>query len=645
MPTICLNMIVKNESRIITRLFDSVLPVIDTYCICDTGSTDNTPEIIREYFSDKNIPGEIVHKNFVNFGENRTFAAQCAYNMADYLLFLDADMVLKTSSEFDKNSLSELVYSFSQGDEAFSYDNIRLVHTSIKPTYSGVTHEYISTSHHKKTHINSLFIHDIGDGGCKTDKFQRDMRLLEQGIEEDSENTTRYTFYLANTYRDLGKYEKAIDTYKRRIDMGEWHEEVYVSMYYMGLCYKELNMMEMFVNSMLNAWEYRPVRVEPLYTLIKYYCDTDKHHLAKMLYITAKDIKIPSDSLFVNLHMYGESLCNLHTLFSYYCGDIKGVHKSFKSLFNGNKFSYNYCMKNYKFYKPLIESEKTIGIGCVHNIDLDGVMTEYYGSTPSMILDDCTGDYIVNVRLVSYKIADNGSYIFKDVVSTRNKYLRLDRDFNVKTSQILTDNTISATPLDWTDKLHGIEDIKLYKYKGETYFTGTSLHSDKNIGCVYGKYSLDCLKPTEMKRISTCEKNWVPVPGDKNRFIYRWYPLTICELLEDNTLAVLNTYDMPKLFKNARGSSPGYMYNNEIWYVIHYVYVENCLRTYYHSVVIFDKDFTIKRYSLPFKFSNHRIEYCLGIIVENDRILFSHSENDSNSKISVVSKRDFFNTY
>ena len=127
MPTICLNMIVKNESRIITRLFDSVLPVIDTYCICDTGSTDNTPEIIREYFSDKNIPGEIVHKNFVNFGENRTFAAQCAYNMADYLLFLDADMVLKTSSEFDKNSLSELVYSFSQGDEAFSYDNINKI--------------------------------------------------------------------------------------------------------------------------------------------------------------------------------------------------------------------------------------------------------------------------------------------------------------------------------------------------------------------------------------------------------------------------------------------------------------------------------------------------------------------------------------
>jgi glycosyltransferase involved in cell wall biosynthesis len=52
-PSLCLNMIVKNESKIITRLFDSVLSIIDCYCICDTGSTDNTVEIITTYFKKK----------------------------------------------------------------------------------------------------------------------------------------------------------------------------------------------------------------------------------------------------------------------------------------------------------------------------------------------------------------------------------------------------------------------------------------------------------------------------------------------------------------------------------------------------------------------------------------------------------------
>ena len=41
-PTLCLNMIVRNESKILFRLFDSVIDLIDAYCIFDTVSTDNT---------------------------------------------------------------------------------------------------------------------------------------------------------------------------------------------------------------------------------------------------------------------------------------------------------------------------------------------------------------------------------------------------------------------------------------------------------------------------------------------------------------------------------------------------------------------------------------------------------------------------
>lgn len=43
---------------------------------------------------------------------------------------------------------------------------------------------------------------------------------------------------------------------------------------------------------------------------------------------------------------------------------------------------------------------------------------------------------------------------------------------------------------------------------------------------------------------------------------------------------------------------------------------------------------------MPFKFYEHRIEYCLGIIVEDDRVLFSHSENDGTSEISIVNKTE-----
>jgi len=45
--TIALCMIVKNESKVITRALDSVRGFIDYVCICDTGSSDGTQDIIK----------------------------------------------------------------------------------------------------------------------------------------------------------------------------------------------------------------------------------------------------------------------------------------------------------------------------------------------------------------------------------------------------------------------------------------------------------------------------------------------------------------------------------------------------------------------------------------------------------------------
>lgn len=64
LPTLCLNMIVKNESRIIKRLLESVAPWIDSYCICDTGSTDNTVEIIETFFKKRVYPGLLSKNRF-----------------------------------------------------------------------------------------------------------------------------------------------------------------------------------------------------------------------------------------------------------------------------------------------------------------------------------------------------------------------------------------------------------------------------------------------------------------------------------------------------------------------------------------------------------------------------------------------------
>ena len=101
-PTLCLNMIVKNEGRIIERLLESVSPIIDFYCICDTGSTDNTKEIIKSFFDKKNINGIIFDEQFVNFAHNRNVSLKKCVGLTDYVLLMDADMILEIKPGFNK---------------------------------------------------------------------------------------------------------------------------------------------------------------------------------------------------------------------------------------------------------------------------------------------------------------------------------------------------------------------------------------------------------------------------------------------------------------------------------------------------------------------------------------------------------------
>ena len=81
--TICLNMIVKNESHVIEDTLESLYHVIDTYCIVDTGSTDNTVELILNFMESKGIDGKILHRPWVNFAHNRNEALAAARGMAD----------------------------------------------------------------------------------------------------------------------------------------------------------------------------------------------------------------------------------------------------------------------------------------------------------------------------------------------------------------------------------------------------------------------------------------------------------------------------------------------------------------------------------------------------------------------------------
>jgi glycosyltransferase involved in cell wall biosynthesis len=100
---ICLNMIVKDESKIIKRGLATVKPIIDYWVIVDTGSTDGTQQIIKDFMQD--IPGELHERPWKNFAYNRNQALALAKGKADYILFMDADETLEFSPNFKMPTL------------------------------------------------------------------------------------------------------------------------------------------------------------------------------------------------------------------------------------------------------------------------------------------------------------------------------------------------------------------------------------------------------------------------------------------------------------------------------------------------------------------------------------------------------------
>ena len=655
MVTVCLNMIVKNESKIIERLLHSVLPIIDTYCICDTGSTDDTKNIIKKFFDKVNIKGKIIEEPFKNFGYNRTFALKEAKNMADYLLFLDADMKLEIDKSFDKNKLVHDCYNINQGNKNFTYSNLRLVRTDVEVECVGYTHEYysIKKQNHILKNLDNVRINDIGDGGCKENKFTRDKCLLEDYLKIDP-NCVRTHFYLANTYLSLGNIDKSIEYYKKRIELGGWEEENFYSRYKLGKCYYSKGDHEKAIITWMEAYNYRPTRAESLYEIVKHYRITGKYYLCFQFYKIAKSIPYPkNDLLFIHKDIYDFRLDYEFSVICYYIDKNVDIRNIFFKLFNCDSMNFGNIISNYKFYSKSLDSCKISSIDIFNHNKITDLIDEKYKSfnvsTPSII--KYKDGYLANLRLVDYKI-ENGNYIYcngEKGCKTKNIAIFFDNNFKfLKLHNYIPEYDSNCI-------INGLEDVRLFNFNGDIYYTSTKQFCDNDnlsIGVVCGKYDT-CLDKLIHKKLESpnnrkCEKNWVMFKhSDKLKMIYEWFPLTIYDFDTENMLLNKDTKSekkSPILFQHLRGSTNGFQYNNEIWFLCHLVSFEGS-RNYYHIFVILDNQtLEIKRYSYPFKFcKSYNIEYTLGLIIDKNTITVSHSSNDDKGKITIYNKQKVLN--
>jgi glycosyltransferase involved in cell wall biosynthesis len=319
--TICLSMIVKNEAHCIEKCLESVKPFIDYWIICDTGSTDNTEEVIRKCLD--GIPGEIHNHDWEDFSTNRNKALKLAKDKADYTFIIDADDQLIAQSNPFQN-LNALSYKILFNHGSIQYYRTQLIHNSVNCKYVGVLHEYleIPLGIEAKTLLDChIFYGASGSRSKNPDKYLHDAEVFEKALAKDP-NNTRNVFYCAQSFRDSNRLTKALTYYIKRSEMGGWHEEIYVSLLEAAKLTERIRPFDSQTveAAYLKAFNFYTKRAEALYYL-SVYCRArkffDKAYFFARIGAT---ISKPAEGLFLEVACYDWQLADELAISSYYVG-------------------------------------------------------------------------------------------------------------------------------------------------------------------------------------------------------------------------------------------------------------------------------------------------------------------------------------
>lgn len=340
--TLCLNMIVKDENHIIEQTLENICQhfKIDYWVISDTGSSDKTPEIIAQFFKEKQIQGELIHEPWQNFSYNRNVALNACLGKSDYVLIFDADDSVNGQLSLPELSKDAYYFQLSNENKSIKYLRKLIIKNNGEYHWRGVLHEFLENKNEQDVgEIQGDYVVISGRKGNRSldnDKYLKDAKILEMAYiaGDDQDLLPRYAFYCAQSYKDAELFDKAIEWYKKRAELDAgWCDEKYCSYEQLGLLYeRQENYKEAFFYWQLGI-AHDPKRAECWYHSARRHSWDHHYELAYCFAKQASELKMPEGNrLFLQKDIYTfwslyEWCLNAHRI-----GKIDESYQAFKKL-------------------------------------------------------------------------------------------------------------------------------------------------------------------------------------------------------------------------------------------------------------------------------------------------------------------------
>ena len=346
--TVCLSMIVKNEAHVIERCLKSVADLVDYYLIVDTGSTDNTIEVIEAFIKSHGGKGKVLSREWKDFGTNRTEALEIARTefdvCPDYALVMDADDILEIK---DLSKVKSLL-GFSDAYELpiisgkWRWNRCHFFRLSKPFIYRDTLHEYATCSEHfSKMLMPSVEYICIGGGGRHSDPnlVDHEIALLRKQVEQDGANG-RALYLLGQTYYFNNRIEEAIKTFEERLFQNfGWNEERFLSAFWLGEIYEAKNDWEKAEFFFKQAHNLNKKRAEPLEKLARHYRLSEAEGWEKLSYeFSLKGSKINPDpyALFLNKNVHDYKIIEELSLSAYAMGHLHESLEACRKILKSN---------------------------------------------------------------------------------------------------------------------------------------------------------------------------------------------------------------------------------------------------------------------------------------------------------------------
>jgi glycosyltransferase involved in cell wall biosynthesis len=650
-----LNSIVRNEAARIVRMLASVAPHISGWSITDTGSTDDTRALIETFFQTMKLPGKLSTCEFKDFSQARNHALTAAQNSGlefDYILLVDADMELKVLDPTWADGLTGPAHDMFQVSGALQYQNRRLVKKGEPHGYLGVTHEYLNVDTGGCIPMDKAYFFDHADGSNRVEKFKRDIILLKEGLKEEPKNE-RYLYYLAQSYRDAGKPEKAAKWYKRRVAAGGWDQEVWSAQYSYAQTLKDQGDLGGYLRESLVAYNMRPSRAEPLYDIAKYF--REKGESVNCLIFAEAGMQIPKspDALFVNDFVYACGCAEEFSISSYYVPQKRvagykvtnllslkpGPYAQSRELARDNMFHYAPPLKELcpSFdWKP-IDFKAPEGWTC-----LNPSVARMHNKLACI------------VRTVNYRMDDQGRYLIGDTppsdsnpINTRNWLVHLNADLTIRPAETIE----ILQPADRQEPLYkaviGFEDMRLFRWRNNWWTSSTVRELNAAGFCEQTLARIDfSTSPhslADVKRMirtpQLYEKNWAPIVKEPElHFMYR--PGHVVDAGAKDVIV-----HPPKLEIGHFSGGSQLVKTKSGWiYLVHEARIkpQQGVRFYLHRFVTLKENFEVDKITPPFCFRDKEIEFAAGMCLHPDekRYVISFGYRDREACIGTVDLSD-----